>query len=281
MRIPQAAERLKEAPAQALRAVLSKEAPAQQALRAVLSKEAPAQALRAVFSGVGQVLLVTERVRRRAMGDNQDRAVPAAPSAEGAHAETAAAPVVAEAAAGTVTAEPAAPAAKTAEPAASTAKTAGPEAPATRADRKTTPNKPRAGKASTSAAKSGPAKASTSKASAPKASTAKVSTAKAGAPKASTSKADTAKAAPAKTGPAQTAKAAAPKEPAAGPTGTPPIPHYSELTVASLRARMRGLDAAQLRDLISYERAHEARETVIAMFERRIAKLDAEGPAAG
>ena len=31
-------------------------------------KEAPAQALRAVFAGVGQVLLVTERVRRRTVG---------------------------------------------------------------------------------------------------------------------------------------------------------------------------------------------------------------------
>src|SRR5438309_4315446 len=30
-------------------------------------KEAPAQALRAVFAGVGQVLLITERVRQRAI----------------------------------------------------------------------------------------------------------------------------------------------------------------------------------------------------------------------
>src|SRR5580704_16309645 len=31
-------------------------------------KEVPAQALRAVFAGVGQVLLITERVRRRTIG---------------------------------------------------------------------------------------------------------------------------------------------------------------------------------------------------------------------
>ena len=43
---------------------------------------------------------------------------------------------------------------------------------------------------------------------------------------------------------------------------------------------MRGLDAGQLGELISYERAHENRETVIAMFERRIAKLQQEGPGA-
>lgn len=246
MRIPQAAERLKEAPAQALRAVLSrtplpKDVPAQQALRAVLSKEAPAQALRAVFSGVGQVLLVTERVRRRAMGDDQDAAAPAAPAApaaEGAPAVAEAAPAVAED--GTTAAKPGTP--KASAPKASTAKTS-----------------------------SSAAKPSTAKASTPKAST----------PKASTPKAGTTKSTPAKAGSAKTGKAAAPKAPAADPAGTPPIPGYPELSVASLRARMRGLDVAQLRDLISYERAHEDRETVIAMFERRIAKLDAAGPAAG
>jgi hypothetical protein len=59
-----------------------------------------------------------------------------------------------------------------------------------------------------------------------------------------------------------------------------PLPNYGELSLPSLRARLRNLDAAQLRRVTEYERAHEARAEVIAMFERRIAKLEAE-PEAG
>ncbi len=55
-----------------------------------------------------------------------------------------------------------------------------------------------------------------------------------------------------------------------------PLPNYDELSIASLRARLRNLDVAQLRQLIDYEQAHEARADVIAMFERRIAKLEAD-----
>jgi hypothetical protein len=55
------------------------------------------------------------------------------------------------------------------------------------------------------------------------------------------------------------------------------VPSYDELTVASLRARLRSLDLAQVRQLAEYERAHAGRDDVIAMFERRIAKLEA-GP---
>jgi len=55
-----------------------------------------------------------------------------------------------------------------------------------------------------------------------------------------------------------------------------PLPNYDELSVASLRARLRNLDAAQVKQLAEYERAHADRADVIAMFERRIAKLEAE-----
>jgi hypothetical protein len=58
---------------------------------------------------------------------------------------------------------------------------------------------------------------------------------------------------------------------------TLPVPNYDSLTLPSLRARLRMLDADQLRVLIEYERAHAARADVVAMFERRIAKLAAEG----
>jgi hypothetical protein len=56
----------------------------------------------------------------------------------------------------------------------------------------------------------------------------------------------------------------------------PPLPNYDELSVASLRARLRNLDTAQVRQLAEYERAHAARADLIAMFERRIAKLEAD-----
>jgi hypothetical protein len=124
-------------------------------------KEAPAQALRAVFAGIGQVLLVADRIRNRPV--------------DGAGATSATAP-----------------------------------APATTAPQATPP----------SAAS-----------------------------------------------PAQDAPAA----PAAGDL---PVPGYDELSVASLRARMRSLDVAQLRALVVYESAHAARPAVLAMFERRIAKVE-------
>jgi hypothetical protein len=52
-----------------------------------------------------------------------------------------------------------------------------------------------------------------------------------------------------------------------------PLPNYDELTIASLRARLRNLSAEQLTVLIDYEKAHANREDVISMFERRITKL--------
>jgi hypothetical protein len=81
--------------------------------------------------------------------------------------------------------------------------------------------------------------------------------------------------------PAATPAAAAP--PATTPTaatrpaaaaGALPVPNYDALTVASLRARLRNLDAAQLRVMADYERANADREAVVTMFERRIAKLE-------
>jgi hypothetical protein len=77
--------------------------------------------------------------------------------------------------------------------------------------------------------------------------------------------------APAATHPDQPGPAA---EPAADPG--PPLPNYDELSVASLRARLRNLDVAQLRQLISYEQAHANRAAVIAMYRRRLAKLEDE-----
>jgi len=75
------------------------------------------------------------------------------------------------------------------------------------------------------------------------------------------------------------AAAAAEKVPEALTTETgpgAPLPNYDELSIASLRARLRNLDVAQVRELAEYEEAHAARADVVTMFERRIAKLEAE-----
>jgi hypothetical protein len=77
-------------------------------------------------------------------------------------------------------------------------------------------------------------------------------------------------------------EAAAPAEAAAPETVAPeasadlPLANYDESTVASLRARLRNLSVDQLTQLIEYEKGHAARADVITMFERRIAKIEAE-----
>jgi hypothetical protein len=55
-----------------------------------------------------------------------------------------------------------------------------------------------------------------------------------------------------------------------------PITGYDELSAASLRARLRNLDAGQLQQLLDYERSNQSRADVMAMFERRIARLNDE-----
>jgi len=59
-------------------------------------------------------------------------------------------------------------------------------------------------------------------------------------------------------------------------SGGLPIPGYDGLSLASLRARLRSLDAAQVRALLDYERTTVDRADVVAMFERRIAKLETD-----
>jgi hypothetical protein len=52
-----------------------------------------------------------------------------------------------------------------------------------------------------------------------------------------------------------------------------PIAGYDEATLASVRARLRGLDAKQVGELRDYERTHAARADFLRMYENRIAKL--------
>ena len=54
-----------------------------------------------------------------------------------------------------------------------------------------------------------------------------------------------------------------------------PVPGYDGLSLPSIRARLRGLDAAQLRVLCEHEKSGANRADVVTMLERRIAKLEA------
>jgi hypothetical protein len=214
-------------------------------------KEAPAQALRAVFSGIGQVLLVADRIKSRATEPDRPRpasADPPAPSRPDAAPdvrdetrwrsldETGNVRLLSE--------EEAPPA----EPAAETAGTAG-----------TTP-------AAEPAAE--PA-------------TAKVTSA----PEPAIAETPSAEPAAAAAEPAAAAtKPAGQAEPAGQTTGEPPVPaeaslpvpNYDSLTIASLRARLRNLDQSQVQVLFDYEKANAGRADVLTMFERRIAKLESD-----
>jgi hypothetical protein len=66
-------------------------------------------------------------------------------------------------------------------------------------------------------------------------------------------------------------------EPDAAPPAELPVPGYDEASIASVRARLRNLDAHQVAELRDYERAHEARADFLRMFENRITKLKSGG----
>jgi hypothetical protein len=234
-------------------------------------KEAPAQALRGVFAGIGQLLLITDKIRNKASYQDVARARTArAPgtvtdmavtSPAGQDAGTAAAAAAMPAAAEPALAEPA-----PAEPAAGKPATA-----------RRTAAKPAAGKPVTPmpAAKPITAKPPTARRTPANAAAAESAAAAGetppGPPKRQSTR-DFDKTGNVRLLADETAvPAAAPA--AAGPA---PLPNYDELSVASLRARLRNLDVSQVRQLAEYERAHAARAEVLTMFERRIAKLEAE-----
>src|SRR5579875_2059010 len=187
-------------------------------------KEAPAHALRAVFAGIGRLLSVTDKLR--------NKPAPAAPAAD-------AEPVTPETVAPeTVTPETVAP--ETATPETVAPETVAPETVAPEAE-------PEAAVPGGGHVKLLSADAATEAEAAP-------------APAADA--ATEAEAAPA---PAPAAEAA--------PAAELPVPNYDDLSIASLRARLRSLSADQLSQLIEYEKGHAARADVISMFERRLVKL--------
>ncbi len=59
----------------------------------------------------------------------------------------------------------------------------------------------------------------------------------------------------------------------------PPVPGWDELTLGSIRARLRRLSADDLTALHSYEEAHGARPDVLSMLENRLAKVRSTQPA--
>lgn len=198
-------------------------------------KEAPVVALRAVFAGIGQILLTADKVRARAAEQVWTPERPAAPgqsrpwqSPQERRSDTPPAPA---------TSAPPATATMTAPVAKAAASTPGVKIPPAAKAAKRAP-----------AAKTRPA---------PEAKTTK--TAKATKPVAA-AKATTAPAAKPETGP---------------DVAAPPLPGYDDLSLASLRARLRALDATTIQAMLVYEKAHAGREPVITMFERRLAKLAA------
>jgi hypothetical protein len=189
-------------------------------------KEAPAQALRAVFSGIGQVLLVADRVKSRVA--EPERPQPAAAAAPRAQPSSGAA----------------APGSETRwrslDQTGNVRVLSGEDA------------------ADPEPAEAEPAQAEPAQAEAAEAETAEAETA--GAPS------------PAVQPAAESPVTEMVTEPAALP-----VPNYDDLSVASLRARLRNLDQSQVRMLLDYEKAHAGRPDVLTMFERRITKLESGG----
>jgi hypothetical protein len=64
----------------------------------------------------------------------------------------------------------------------------------------------------------------------------------------------------------------------AGDASALPLANYEELTVASLRARLRNLTNDDLNQLMAYEKAHQNRPEVIKMFQNRLIKMTTELP---
>ena len=264
-------------------------------------KEAPAQALRGVFAGIGQLLLITDKLRNKTPADQH---VPSTRVPEPAES-------VAEAGGVTVVQERAAAAGAAgvaeAAGAGATVEAEVTEVPRARkpAERKSAERKPAQPKAAQEKAAAAPTaaepKATQAKAAAPKAAGQNAAEPKVAEPKAArrppaqrTPKTPAEQAAetrdfdrtgnvrliPDTGGAARAASARADTEEATGTTAEAgaaeaPLPNYGELSVASLRARLRNLDIGQVRELAEYEKAHAGRADVIAMFERRIAKLEA------
>ncbi len=257
-------------------------------------KEIPAQALRTVFATIGQFLLAADRLRARAAGQPpRSGGTTAAPPAQPAPAE---APRVKPAARRTAPARDAETTrwrsldktgnvrlldgnedqdeedlAVPATPAVSESPAAGPPVSGS-----SVPEPPAAGPVTEAAPEAVPAPAEYTP-------TEPVPAVRAQAGRVSPEPAldGTATSSPGEQAPAGLAPGPDPAVPARAVAAEPapaagealPVPSYDQLSVASLRARLRVLDATQVQVLLDYEKAHEGRPAMITMFERRLTKL--------
>ena len=271
-------------------------------------KEAPAQALRGVFAGIGQLLLITDKLRNKTPAEQhvpQARVPEPTESAAEAHdvtvvREQEAAPEAAEAgvtvgvAKADVTVEadvtevpPVSQPAeqKTAQEETAREKTAREKTAREKTAAEETAGDKTAGDKTAGQRATHQEKATREKTAAPTAAEPKAAGLKA--PELRTPQAPTAKATEIRdfdksgnvrllpdTGAAAKAGAVEAGAVEAGAVEAP-LPNYGELSIASLRARLRNLDIGQVRQLAEYEKGHAGRADVIAMFERRIAKLEA------
>ena len=244
-------------------------------------KEAPAVVLRAVFAGIGQLLMAVDKIRAQVQ---QEQATSS--PADQQRPSTGQAPRRPAEEPGNVTplrerpapaAEPApepgaAPAVKTAAPKPAAA---APKPTAAAAPKLAAAPEPTAGSAKTAATAPKPAAAASAKTAAR---TKQTVAAKAATPKpAATPKrpATQKPAAAPEAGPATPVAAAAKPAPTASTAAqAAPIPGYDDLSIASLRARLRGLDAEGVQALLAYEKATTHRDDVITMFERRLSKIE-------
>jgi hypothetical protein len=187
-------------------------------------KEAPVVVLRAVFAGIGQILLTADKVRARAAEQVWTADRPTVPGLR-----------------------PTAPGLRSSAPGPRNGTTDAEPAVAEHSAIREAPVSP----AAAPAAKAAPATKSV----------------RATKPAATTKPAPAAKA---------TKAVPAPRPPKADPVAVePPLPGWDDLSLASLRARLRGFDAATIRAMLAYEQAHARREPVITMLERRLAKITA------
>lgn len=67
-----------------------------------------------------------------------------------------------------------------------------------------------------------------------------------------------------------------PSTPAKAGVDGPPIAGYDDLSIASVRARLRVLDVPAVHALLDYEKAHAGRGDFITMLERRLAKIESQ-----
>ena len=224
-------------------------------------KEAPAQALRAVFAGIGQVLSASDRLRGKSATDEAPAeakaAAPETVTPEAVTPETVTPKTVTPE---TVTPETVTP--KTVTPETVTPETVTPETvtPETVTPETVTPETvtPETVTPETVTPETVTSETVTPETVTPETVTPETVTPETGGGHVKLVPADAAPAAPAASG------------------GALPVPNYDDLSIASLRARLRNLSADQLAQLVDYEKSHANREDVVQMFERRIAKL-AEG----